>query len=175
MLYRQSPRPRSPSTRSRLGKGANVRIHHFAAGEAVAQTREVEPDARLDDLLVLEKDEKVFVVDDEVELDVTVTVEAVLAGRPGHLATSACHQIAVTVGYAGADKVVKVHPATRLREVRKRAIAAFEISQAAAADLVLRVPGETEDLDLNAPVTTIVPRRTCSTTVDLVHTVRPQG
>lgn len=152
-----------------------MRIHSFTAGEAVAQTREVGPDARLGDLFVLEEDEKVFVVDDEAELDVTVTVEALLAGRPGHLATSVCRQIAVTVGYAGADKVVKVHPAIRLRQVRRRAIAAFGISQADAADLVLRLPGETEDLDLNAPVTTIVPRRTCSTTVDLVHTVRPQG
>ncbi|WP_416901361.1 hypothetical protein [Micromonospora echinospora] len=152
-----------------------MRIHNFTAGEAVAQTHEVEPDVRLGDLLVLEEDEKVFVVDDEAELDVTVTVEALLAGRPGHLATSACRQIAVTVGYAGADKVVKVHPAIRLRQVRKRAIAAFGISPADAADLVLRLPGETEDLDLNAPVTTIVPRQTCSTTVDLVHTVRPQG
>ncbi|MBQ1022589.1 hypothetical protein KBX71_32590 [Micromonospora sp. D93] len=152
-----------------------MRIHKFTAGEAVAQTREVEPDVRLGDLLVLEDDEKVFAVDDEAELDVTVTVEAALAGRPGHLATSACRQIAVTVGYAGADKVVKVHPAIRLRQVRKRAIAAFGISQAAAADLVLRLPGETEDLDLNTPVTTIVPRRTCSAMVDLVHTVRPQG
>ncbi|MET7971253.1 hypothetical protein [Micromonospora sp. NPDC005305] len=152
-----------------------MKIHHFAAGEAVAQTREVAPDVRLSDLLVLERDERLFVVGDEAELDVTATVEAALAGRPGHVATSACHQIAVTVGYAGADKVVKVHPATRLRAVRKRAIEAFGISHGAAADLVLRVPGETEDLDLNAPVTTIVPRRTCSTTVDLVHTVRPQG
>ncbi|MFF0467234.1 hypothetical protein ACFYPX_07270 [Micromonospora zamorensis] len=152
-----------------------MRIHMFTTGDAVAQTREVEPDVRLGDLLVLEEDEKAFAVDDEAELDVTATVEAALAGRPGHLATSACRQIAVTVGYAGADKVVKVHPAIRLRQVRKRAIAAFGISQAAAADLVLRLPGETEDLDLNTPVTTIVPRRTCSAMVDLVHTVRPQG
>ena len=152
-----------------------MKIHHFAAGEADAQTREVEPDVRLGDLLVLEEDEKVFLVGDEVELDVTVAVEAILAGRPGHLATSTCHLIAVTVGYGGADKVVKVHPASRLREVRTRAITAFGISHAAAADLVLRVPAGSEDLDLNAPVTTIVPRRTCSTTVDLVHTVRPQG
>ncbi|WP_146763231.1 hypothetical protein [Micromonospora noduli] len=152
-----------------------MRIHMFTTGDAVAQTREVEPDVRLGDLLVLEEDEKAFAVDDEVELDVTATVEAALAGRPGHLATSACRQIAVTVGYGGADKVVKVHPAIRLRQVRKRAIAAFGISQAAAADLVLRLPGETEDLDLNAPVTTIVPGRTCSAMVDLVHTVRPQG
>lgn len=152
-----------------------MRIHSFTAGEAVAQTREVGPEVRLGDLLVLEEDEKVFVVDDEAELDVTVAVEALLAGRPGHLATSACRQIGVTVGYAGAERVVKVHPAIRLRQVRRRAIAAFGISQADAADLILRLPGEIEDLDLNAPVTTIVPRRTCSTTVDLVHTVRPQG
>ena len=152
-----------------------MKIHHFAAGEPSAQTREVEPDVRLGDFLVLDEDEKAFLVGDEAELDVAATLEAILAGRPGHLATSICLLIAVTVGYGGADKVVKVHPASRLREVRKLAIAAFGISQAAAADLVLRLPDGSEDLDLNAPVTTIVPRRTCSTTVDLVHTVRPQG
>ena len=64
-----------------------------------------------------------------------------------------------------------MRPATRLRNVRKRAIASLGMSQ---ADLVLRIPGGTEDLDQNAPVTTIVPRRSCSTTVDLVHTVRQQ-
>ncbi|MDT4995136.1 MAG: hypothetical protein QOH97_5028 [Actinoplanes sp.] len=152
-----------------------MKIHHFATGDAGAQTHEVEADDRLRDFLVLDEGEKAFVVGDEVELDVTVAVGAVLAGRPGHLATSACHQVAVTVGYGGADTVVKVHPAARLREVRKLAIAAFGISQGAAADLVLRVPDGTEDLDLNVPVTTIVPRRTCSTTVDLIHAVRPQG
>jgi hypothetical protein len=152
-----------------------VRVHHYAAGVGAAETHEVEPDVRLGDLLVLEEDEKVFKVDDETELDVTVSVTAVPLDRTGHLASSTCHEIAVTVGYAGADKVVKVHPSHRLRRVRAKAIEAFGIGQADAADLVLRTPGGTEDLDLNAPVTTIVPRRTCSTTVDLVHTVRPQG
>ena len=152
-----------------------MRVHVYAAGAGAAQTQEVEPDLRFSDLLGLEEDEKVFLVDGESELDVTATVEGALGGRPGHLAKTTCREIAVTVGYAGVDKVVKVHPSTRLRRVRKRAIEVFEISAADAADLVLRVPGGTEDLDLNAPVTTIVPKRTCSAMVDLVHTVRPQG
>lgn len=152
-----------------------MKLHHFAAGEGFATTHEAEPGVRLADVLVLEEAEKVFLVGEEAELDVTGTVEAVLAGRHGQVATSSCRRIAVTVGYAGADKVVRVHPAARLREVRKLAVAEFGIGQAAAADLVLRVPDGVEDLDLNAPVTTIVPRHTCSATVDLVHTVRPQG
>lgn len=152
-----------------------MRIHVYEAGAGAAQTHEIEPQTRLGDLLVLEEDEKVFLVDDETELDITVTVEAVLAGRPGHLASTTCRQIAVSVGYAGHEKVVKVHPAARLRRVRTKAIEAFGIPQRDAADLVLRVAGGTEDLDLNAPVTTIVPKRTCSATVDLVHAVRPQG
>lgn len=152
-----------------------MRIHVCGAGAGAPRTHEVDPGSRLGDLVALDEDEKVFPVDDDTELDVAATVEAALAGRPGHLASSACRKIAVTVGYAGADKVVDVHPSHRLRRLRKKAIEAFGISQGDAADLVLRVPDGTEDLDLNAPVTTIVPRRTCSTTVDLVHTVRPQG
>jgi hypothetical protein len=152
-----------------------MRVHVYEAGTGAARTTEVEPQTRLGDLLVLAEDEKVFLVDGEVELDVTVTVEAVLAGRPGHLASTTCHQIAVSVGYAGHEQAVKVHPAVRLRRVRKEAIEAFGISQRDAADLVLRVAGGTEDLDLNAPVTTIVAKRTCTATVDLVHAVRPQG
>jgi hypothetical protein len=41
--------------------------------------------------------------------------------------------------------------------------------------LVLRLPGSDQDLDLTQPVGAVVPKGTCSVTVDLVHTVRPQG
>ncbi|MFC7279218.1 hypothetical protein ACFQS1_35100 [Paractinoplanes rhizophilus] len=152
-----------------------MRVHVFAAGVGVADTREAEPHVRLAELVAVEEDEKVYPVDEEGELDLDLTLEALLTGRPGHLAVSTCREVAVTVGYAGRDEVVRVHPATRLRRVRRRAIEQFGISPADAADLVLRVPGGAEDLDLTAPVSSIVPKHTCAVTVDLVHTVRPQG
>jgi hypothetical protein len=133
-----------------------MRIHHFAAGEGAAKTHEVEPGERLADLLVPEEDEKMFVVGEEIELDVTVTIEAALAGRHGH----------VTVGYAGADKVVRVHPAARLREVRKLAIAAFEIGQSRTAPSTYTYPSSgpgRQDSTTSSPPCTRHPAETAHT------------
>jgi len=153
-----------------------MRIHTYAADGGGAHTREVEPGARLREVLVIETDDElVYRVGDESEIDLDVTVAEVFGQEPGHLITHSCRKVAVTVVYAGAEKIVKVHPAVRLRKVRAKAVDEFDIEPADAADLALRLPGRDQDLDLAMPVGAIVPKGTCSVSLDLVHTVRPQG
>lgn len=152
-----------------------MRVHVYESGASGARSEEVPPETRLGDLLVLEEGERAYLIEEDAELDLRLTVAAALGAGPGHLVISACRKIVVTVTYGGLDKEVRVNPSARLRRVRKLAISEFEISANDAADLVLRLPGGTQDLDLASPVGSIVPKGTCSVVVDLAHATRPQG
>ena len=152
-----------------------MRIHVHAAGGAGARTEEVAPEVALGEVVVLDVDERVYRVDDETELVMDVKVVELFGDGSGHVVVSACKKVAITGVYAGVEKTVSLHPSARLRRVRQCLIDEFKVPEGDAADLVLRLPGGEQDLDLAAPVTSIVPKGTCAVTVDLVHTVRPQG
>jgi hypothetical protein len=153
-----------------------MRVHVYGPGASGARSQEVEPETRLGDLLVLADGERAYPMEEDTELDPNLSVAVALGAGPGHVVISACRKIIVTVTYGGVDKQVDVNPSARLRRVRKLAIdKAFEISANDAADLVLRLPGSDQDLDLASPVSSIVPQGSCSVVVDLVHATRPQG
>ncbi|MFJ1562361.1 hypothetical protein [Streptomyces mirabilis] len=152
-----------------------MRLHTYKNGQSGVETREVEPEARLKEAVVIEVDEKAYRVGDEVELDVELTVVELLGEQSGHVVVHTCHRLEVTVAYGGTEKPVKAHPATRVRKVREEAIEAFGIAPADAADLVLRLPGTTTDLRLTDPVGAIVPAGSCAVALDLVHAGRSQG
>ncbi|MEU5281716.1 hypothetical protein AB0G87_35510 [Streptomyces asoensis] len=152
-----------------------MRVHTYRHGQGGAQTQEVEPKARLSDVVMVEAGEKAYRVGDELELDVELTVVELFGEQPGHVVVHKCHRIEVTVAYAGTEKAVQAHPATRVRQVRKEAVEAFGIPSADAADLVLRLPGTTTDLRLADPIGSIVPAGSCAVTLDLVHAGRSQG
>jgi hypothetical protein len=130
---------------------------------------------RLAEIVAVEVGEKVYRVDDEAELDLELTVMEVFGERPGHVVVHKCHRIEVTVSYGGTDKIVQAHPATRIRKVREKAIAAFGIARGDAADLVLRLPETTADLPAAEPVGAFVTAGSCAVTLDLVHATRAQG
>jgi hypothetical protein len=153
-----------------------MRVHAYSTGTEAAVTHpDVEPQVRLRELLLIESDEHVYRVDDEVEIDVDLTVVELFGTDPGHVVVHPCREIAVTVGYAGQDKLVTAHPSTRVRAVLAKAIAELGLDAASSADLVLRLPGTTTDLALANPIGAYVPKGTCSVTLDLVHLVRSQG
>lgn len=153
-----------------------MRLHTYTAGSGAAITQpDVDPQTPLREIIVVEADEAVFRVGDEVEIVLDVTVVELFGDEPGHVIRHHCKAVAVTVEYGGIAKEVKAHPATRVSEVRKEAVKAFELDPATSADLVLRVPGSTEDLVATAPIGAYVPKGSCALTVDLVHVVRPQG
>lgn len=152
-----------------------MRVHTYTTGNGGAQTRQVEPTARLTEIVALEADEHAYRLGEESELDVELTVAELFGDGPGHVIVHRCRRIAVTVAYGGRDTAIEAHPATHLRTVRERAVKAFGISPADAADLVLRLPGSTTDLNLAEPVGALVSAHTCSLSLDLIHTVRPQG
>ncbi|MFI9833743.1 hypothetical protein ACIHIX_39350 [Streptomyces sp. NPDC051913] len=152
-----------------------MRVHTYKGGQGGAETREVEATARLADVVMIEADAKAYRVGDETELDAQLTVAELFGEQPGHVVVHKCHRIEVTVAYAGTEKVVQAHPATRVRQVRKEAVEAFGIPSADAADLVLRLPGTTTDLRLTDPVGSIVPAGSCAVALDLVHAGRSQG
>jgi hypothetical protein len=112
---------------------------------------------------------------EDAELDPDDTVGRVFGSGPGHLVVHRCRKVTVSVTYGGVEKEVEVRPAARLRRVRAKAVEEFSIDRVDAADLVLRLPGQEQDLDLASPVVSIVAGRSCSATVDIVHAVRPQG
>lgn len=153
-----------------------MRIHTYAAGSGAAVTHpDVDPRTRLREVAAVEEDEFVARVGDDVEIDVKLTVVEIFADEPGHVIVHHCKSVAVTVDYGGAHTVVHTHPGTRVRDVRAKAIKQLEIDAAGAADLVLRVPGASEDLPPAAPIGAWVAKGSCELTVDLVHLVRPQG
>jgi hypothetical protein len=153
-----------------------MRVHTYTAGAEAAVTHpDVKPEVRLRELLMVEADERVYRVGDEVEVDLDLTIVELFAADPGHVIVHPCREIAAAVSYAGQDRIVNAHPATRVRDVRAKAIAEFGLDAGSSADLVLRLPGSTADLVLSNPIGTYVPKGTCSVTLDMVHLVRPQG
>lgn len=153
-----------------------MRVHIHGAGEQGVVTHpNVEPDTVLRELLVIEAEERVYRVGDEEVIDIDLAIGAIFSEGPGHIVIHRCHEITVTVGYAGHDIELHVHPSTRVKDIRERAIEALKVDAGSAADLVLRLPGASEDLIASAPIGSCVPGNACAVTIDLIHAVRSQG
>src|SRR6266496_1658795 len=130
-----------------------MRIHTYAAGSQSAVTHpEVAPDVRLRGLVIIEAGEAAYRIGDEAEVDVEVTVSEIFGEGPGHVIVHHCREIAVTISYAGADKVITVRPSARIEEIRTEAIKVLGQDPLSSADLVLRLPGSAEELPDTSPV-----------------------
>lgn len=151
-----------------------MRMHEYRAGEP-ARTHEVEPETRLREVVVIDAEERVYLVDGKEELDLELTVVEAFGEEPGHVVVHRCRSITVIVAYSGNERTLQAHPSTRLRKVRKQAAEAFGIAPADAAGLQLRLPDSTVDLNVAEPVGAVTPRGECTVTLDLVHAQRPQG
>jgi len=151
-----------------------MRVHSYSAGKPV-QTHEVGPEKRLRELLVIEIEDRAYLVDGVEELDVELTVAELFAGEPGHVLVHRCHSVAVKVEYAGAETALEVHPSTRLRRIRDNAAKALGIAPGDVAGSQLRLPDSTVDLNLTEPVGAFTSHGECAVTFDLVHAKRPQG
>ena len=157
-------------------RGTEVRIHIYSAGGQAAVTHpDVQPGTPLRELVALQDGNRLYVVGQDAEIAPGSTAGEIFGDQPGHLIAHHCHQIAITAVYSSRDELVKAHPSTLVRDVRTEAIKEFPLSPAEAADLVLRLPGSTEDLVATNPIGMYVPEGTCAVTVDLVHAIRPQG
>src|SRR5437764_15085596 len=153
-----------------------MRVHTYAAGSPAAVTNpDVDPKTKLITLVSIEADEHVFRVGDDVEIGIELTIGELFGTSPGHVLVHHCRQVTVTVSYVGTVKTIEVHPSAHVKKVREKAIAAFGLNPATAADLVLRVPGTNDDLPPNSPIGAFVPKGSCAVQLDLVHLVRPQG
>jgi hypothetical protein len=153
-----------------------MRIHAYTAGASSAVTHpDVARETTLTDLLVVEVDERVYRVGNDVEIDLTVTVEELFGPDPGHVLVHHCRSIAVTVAYVGTHRSVDVHPSAHVKKVLKKAVEAFGLEPPASTDLVLRLPGSTDELPLTTPIGAFVARGSCALDLDLVHLSRPQG
>lgn len=155
---------------------ASVRIHTYSAGGRDAVTHpDTPPETALHAVVAVDGGEHVYQVGSEAEIDLDHAVGELFGSEPGHVLVHHCREIAVTVDYAGAAKLVTAHPATRVKAVLIEAIKAFGLDPAASADLVLRLPGLSDELVVTNPIGAYVPKGSCAVTLDLVHLVRPQG
>jgi hypothetical protein len=153
-----------------------MRVHTYGAGDAEPHTHpDVPPETRLGDLAAIEAGEVAYRVGDGGEVEAHRTLAEIFGEGPGHVIVHHCREITVTVAYGGTERDLDVRPSTKIEDVRAEAIAAFGLDPATAADLVLRLPGSTEDLPSTRPIGIYVPKGSCVLTVDLVHAVRPQG
>jgi hypothetical protein len=153
-----------------------VKIHSYAAGAQAAVTHpSAAGETRLRELIVIEADEVAYRVGDNTEVDVELTVVEIFGDGPGHVVVHPCREIKVTVDYQGANTVVKARPSERLGEIRDQAVKELPLPPGQATDLVLRLPGSSEELPEHSPIGAYVPRGTCALTLDLVHAIRPQG
>jgi hypothetical protein len=153
-----------------------VRVHIYAAGVGGAVTHPDLPgQTPLKEVVVIEVEDVVYRVGDNTVLDVEVSVEELFGEGPGHVLVHPCREIAITVAYTGREAVVKAHPATRVKKVREEALQALGLVGSSTADLVLRLPGSSEELPAVNPIGMYVPKGTCSLALDLVHLKRPQG
>lgn len=153
-----------------------MRVHVYKQGSSNALTHaDVAPTKRLDEIVELNIDERVYRVGSMEELALEATFFEIFGDESGHVIVHGCKQITISVSYAGAQVELEEHPSTQVAEVFTKAIRSLGIDSGSSVDLTLRQPGSSEDLDAVKPIGTYVPKGTCSLILDLVHIVRPQG
>lgn len=153
-----------------------MRLHVYSSGAAAPVTHPDVPDGtRLRKVIEVDIDEQVFKVGEETEVDLELIVVEVFGAGPGHVVKHRCPQVQVTATYVGEVRTVPAHPAMHVKTVRERAATAFGLHGQTADDLVLRLPGSTEELPDRHPIGSYETPGTCSVAVDLLHAHRSQG
>lgn len=153
-----------------------MRINVHEAGDARATVhREISDDTRVGDLIVLEEQERLYLLDSEEEIDLNLSVVEVFGAGGGHAIRHTCTKVEVTVRYAGNATSFQATPSTRVKKVLKEAVHRLGVDETQLPDLALRVAGTEVDLGSSDPIGAHTDKGTCSVDLDLVHLVRPQG
>jgi hypothetical protein len=157
-------------------------VELYDVGTTEPLVTEAADDHRIVDLAEIDESDVLVVVDEAdnqvefVGLDVTLTVGEVANGQKSlSLLRNPTVKVTAHVHYAGDVVDLDVHAATRIRRVRKLAVAAFELDAERAADTSLRLEGSDVDLPLKRPIGAYLVKGQHEITLDLVHKVRPQG
>ncbi|MBB6627496.1 hypothetical protein H5V45_09190 [Nocardioides sp. KIGAM211] len=113
---------------------------------------------------------------DLVELDRRTTVGEASRGHSRlTLLRNPAARVTVNVHYAGVSKALQVRSTTRIRRIRKLAIAALGVDPERATDTALRLPGSDVDLTPKSPIGAYLGKGQRQIDLDLVHKDRPQG
>ncbi|GAB3039684.1 hypothetical protein GCM10027052_20050 [Parafrigoribacterium mesophilum] len=153
-----------------------MRINIHEAGDTPATIhREIADETRVGDLLVLDEEERLYLLDSEEEIDISRTVVEVFGTDGGHAIKHTCKKVDVTVQYAGNPTSFQVSPSSRVKNVLKKAVRQLGVDNTQIPDLALRVAGTDVDLPSADPIGAHTSKHTCSIELDLVHLVRPQG
>jgi hypothetical protein len=113
---------------------------------------------------------------DLVELDRRTTVGEASRGHSRlTLLRNPAARVTVNVHYAGVSKALHVRSSTRIRRIRKLAIAALGVAPELATDTALRLPGSNVDLTPKSPIGAYLGKGQREIDLDLVHKDRPQG
>jgi hypothetical protein len=159
-----------------LRKAVAMKVHAYEPGNPAAVTHpDTDGETRLRELVVIEAKEAVYQVGGTTVVDMDLTITEIFGEGPGHVIVHPCPEITVTVDYQGRSVKQEARPSERLSDIREKAVRELPLPPGQAVDLVLRLPGSTEELPEGSPVGAYVPRGDCSLTLDLVHATRPQG
>ncbi|WP_328855384.1 hypothetical protein OHB01_12620 [Microbispora hainanensis] len=152
------------------------RIHTYVAADVTPRTHtDIAPGTPLNEIVAVGSGSLAYGFDQDEALDVTKTVEELFGGGNVHVIVHSCREVRVTVTYGGSSRIVQAKPGWRVAKVRREAINAFQIDEASAAELVLRLPGSGEELPETDPIGGYAAEGTCSVALDLAPHVRAQG
>ncbi|MEO3810787.1 hypothetical protein ABGB17_17445 [Sphaerisporangium sp. B11E5] len=152
------------------------RIHTYVATDTTPRTyADIAPSTPLKELVNLGDSSLAYGLDQDEALDVTRTVEELFGSRNAHVIVHSCREVRVTVTYGGSSRNIQAKPGWRVAKVHREAIKAFQIDEASAADLILRLPGSTEELSETVPIGGYAAEGTCSVALDLAPHIRAQG
>jgi hypothetical protein len=153
-----------------------MRAHVYTAGTGKAVTQEeLGEETRVSDVVTVGASERVFLVGNDTEIDVQVTLREISVEETAHVLVHHCENVELDVSYAGRDLDEKTHITTLVSKILAKTAKTLGISDADAADLAFRIPGTNVELEATAPIGSYVPQGSCSLALDLVHLVRSAG
>jgi hypothetical protein len=157
-----------------------MRIYvHGPGSSEVVVLDEAPTDRRLSDLVEILDGDYVFLDDEDEPVDIQLSLVAIVrTDEPTHhhhLHHHPCRQITVVVFYNGMNKEVPASAGTRVESVLLRAISLFGIDPVTGADLVLRRQGTEADLPPSTHIGSLVPRGSCTISLNLLPGHREQG
>lgn len=162
-----------------------ITIELYDMGSTEPLIVEAEESSNLAEAVKLKAAEALVLVDegdevdgdvDLVELDRRTTVAEVAQGHSRlTLLRNPAAKVTVHVHYAGVSKTLQVRSTTRIRRIRKLAIAALGIDPERATDTSLRLHGSDADLTPKSPIGAYLIKGQHQIDLDLVHKDRPQG
>ena len=162
-----------------------ITIELYDMGSTEPRIFEAEESRSLTDAVKLKSTEVLVLVDegDEVDGDVDLVQldrrTTVGEASQGHsrltLLRNPAAKVTVNVHYAGVSKALQVRSTTRIRRIRKMAIAALGVDPERATDTSLRLSGSDADLTPKSPIGAYLGKGQHQIDLDLVHKDRPQG